>query len=229
MTRLGKRPQTNYIFPLKYSNQAPTGFITDMRIEICGGVASGKTTVGTLTARIDWLPVFEDFRNNPFWKSFYTDRTGVAFEAEICFLLQHYHDIKTATKKAGNVACDFSLLLDLAYSDVTLNRGKRSAFSVLYREIRKELPNPDLFIHLVCDPEIELERIRLRGRHVEQSITVDYLAAINRALADVIRKEANSWNVLAINSAALDFANVEQDKQTVLECVEDRLGANIDK
>ncbi|MGH8477732.1 MAG: deoxynucleoside kinase [Methylococcales bacterium] len=197
------------------------------RVEICGGIASGKTTLATLLNRIFLFPIHENFQSNPFWKAFYADPVSTAFETEISFLLQHYHEIKIAIKQTKAFACDFSPLLDLAYAQVTLNNSKREAFTVVYREIQRELPAPDLVIHLACDPEIELERIRRRGRDVEQSLTVDYLAALNRALGDVLREEAKSPNVITIDSAIVDFANNEADRQTVIETVRFRLAQTV--
>ena len=199
-----------------------------LQIEITGGIASGKTTFAETLDNLNFLPVFENFQANPFWKAFYADPAGNAFETEIGFLLQHYHEIKAVTKQSRAFACDFSLLLDLAYAQVTLDEGKRKAFTAVYREIRRELPAPDLVIHLVCEPEIELERIRRRGRDVEQSITADYLDAINHALLEILSKEADTTNVLTINSATVNFADDETDKEAVLEAVRCRL-ANITK
>jgi len=197
-------------------------------LEICGGIASGKTTLATLLSRLFLAPINENFQANPFWEAFYADPFGTAFETEISFLLQHYHEIKVATKHSNAFVCDFSLLLDLAYAQVTLDEGKLTAFTAVYREIRRELAAPDLVIHLVCDPEIELERIRRRGRDVEQSITADYLDAINRALLEILSKEASSLNTLTINSSTINFADDETDKEAVLEAVRCRL-ANIKK
>jgi deoxyadenosine/deoxycytidine kinase len=200
-----------------------TGKWPPTRIETCGGIASGKTTLAQLLGQLEVPSILEHFHSNPFWKAFYADPAGTAFETEISFLLQHYHEIKTAAKKTKGFACDFSFLLDLAYAQVTLDEGKRSAFTAVYQEICRELTPPDLVIHLICDPETELERIRQRGRDVEQSITLDYLVAINRALVGVLREEAATWNVLTINSAELDFANKKTDMQTVLNSVSSRL------
>ena len=72
--------------------------INDYRIEICGGIASGKTTLANLLARSNIDPILEDFQTNLFWRAFYADPAGTAFETEITFLLQHYHQIKTARK-----------------------------------------------------------------------------------------------------------------------------------
>lgn len=99
-----------------------------MRIEICGGIAAGKTTLAQLLSQLGIVGVLEDFQSNPFWKPFYADPAGTAFETEISFLLQHYHEIKAAAKRGATFVCDFSLLLDLAYAHVTLSGGKQSAF-----------------------------------------------------------------------------------------------------
>lgn len=195
------------------------------RIEICGGIASGKTTLATILGRY-LTPaafVFEDFQGNPFWKAFYSDPIGSAFETELTFLLQHYHNIKNAAKKCALVACDFSLLLDSAYAHVTLDNGKLAAFRTVYKEIQAELPPPDLIIHLACSPAIELARIRQRGREEEQSITSEYLEAINFALCVVIGEEARPGQVLKINSGELDFAYDDSDKKRVCELVLARL------
>lgn len=194
-------------------------------VETCGGIAAGKTTLSAALNITALTPIHENFQSNPFWKAFYADPAETAFETEISFLLQHYHEIKSASKQGKFFACDFSLLLDLAYAEVTLNEEKRAAFMAVYQIIRRELPPPALVIHLVCDPEIELERIRKRGRDVEQSISLDYLSAINTALTEVIEKEATDWNVLTIDSVKFDFANSERDKEHVLELVNTRLAS----
>jgi deoxyadenosine/deoxycytidine kinase len=194
------------------------------RIEVCGGIASGKTTLARLLCRLDVSLVLENFQANPFWKPFYADPIGTAFETEISFLLQHYHEIKTAAKRGKPFACDFSLVLDLAYAYVTLSRGKRTAFESVLRQIREELPQPGLLVHLVCDPHVELERIRRRARDVEKSITLEYLEAINQALAEVLETEDGRSKVFTIDSATVNFANDEEAKNSVIKAIGEELG-----
>jgi deoxyadenosine/deoxycytidine kinase len=43
------------------------------RIEICGGIASGKTTLAVLMQRSGYSAVFENFTLNPFIENFYSD------------------------------------------------------------------------------------------------------------------------------------------------------------
>lgn len=186
------------------------------RIEICGGIASGKTTLANLLPRLDIKPILENFKTNPFWKAFYADPINTAFETEITFLLQHYHQIKTFGKSGSEIVSDFSMYLDLAYAHVTLRQDKREIFLSVYREVEKELGAPSLLIHLKCDPEIELRRIRERGRDVENSISIEYLQHINTQLERILTEKAYPHKLLVINSDLLDFAHDEDVKQSVL-------------
>lgn len=66
-----------------------------MRIEICGGIASGKTTLAKLLEENGiGKAIYENFEKNPFWEAFYKNPSKYAFETEIAFTLQHYHEIK---------------------------------------------------------------------------------------------------------------------------------------
>ncbi len=197
--------------------------INDYRIEICGGIASGKTTLANLLARSNIDPILEDFQTNPFWRAFYADPAGTAFETEITFLLQHYHQIKTARKSESLIASDFSLYLDLAYAYVTLPQDKREIFLSVYREVEKELSAPLLLIHLKCDPEIELQRIRERGREVENSITIEYLQQINSQLEKILVEKAHPDKLLIINSGLLDFAHDKNVQESILNQINDNL------
>lgn len=189
------------------------------RIEICGGIASGKTTLTNLLSTDKRQVVVEDFSSNPFWRAFYADPNNTAFETEITFLLQHYHQIKVATNQKKSFACDFSLLLDYAYAHVTLSGSRFNTFESVYSEACSHLPPPSLLVYLQCDPAVELERIRARGREAERSITVDYLSSINSCLASLVSALPASQAVLSIDSVYYDFAHNEQAKAEVIKQV----------
>ena len=66
-----------------------------MRIEICGGIASGKTSLAKLLEEHTiGTVIYEDFKVNPFWEAFYNNPGEYIFETELTFTLQHYHEIK---------------------------------------------------------------------------------------------------------------------------------------
>lgn len=192
-----------------------------LRIEICGGIASGKTTFATLLQRAGIITVLENFQANPFWKAFYQDPARHAFETEITFLLQHYHQIKTEGHSRKLLACDFSLFLDLAYAHVTLQDSKRETFLAVYEEVVRDLGLPDLLVHLRCGAAAELERIRKRGRAVEKSITLEYLAQLNDSVEGQVAGVGEQTRVLTIDSEHQNFADdqrVQQDLTNAVLC-----------
>lgn len=80
------------------------------RIEICGNIASGKTTFATLSQAYGYNAILEDFKKIPYLEDFYFSPSEFAFETEISFTLQHYYQIKKAS--SNTFITDFSLIND---------------------------------------------------------------------------------------------------------------------
>jgi len=193
------------------------------RIEICGGIASGKTTLTSLLRSSVHDVLFESFKENPFWEAFYSNPGKYIFETEISFLLQHYHQIKAEAPSGGIFACDYSFVLDQAYADIGLDGAKHDIFSDIHREIHDEIGLPGLLICLKCDPEEELRRIRNRGRSVEESIEVGFLRSLNEAVYERFHQLQDSVPTLLIDSTDRDFAHDEAVQNQIVEQVEAKL------
>src|SRR5882672_27038 len=170
------------------------------RIEVCGGIAAGKTTLARVMKHAGHNAVFENFRLNPFIEKFYSAPSFYSFETEISFLLQHYSQIKTEGELKGGVFCDYSLALDCAYAQVTLTQAQLEIFRVVHQGVTSEVGAPGLLIHLRCAPTTQLRRIRERNRVMENSISLAYLDSINCALEELVKP--TSWNgrILEIDS-----------------------------
>jgi len=174
------------------------------RLEICGGIASGKTTLALALGETNMSCSLESFEANPFWSAFYNDPTANAFETEITFLLQHYHQIKHERCPHPSVlVCDYSLLLDRAYASTTLGVDELPAFVSVYSVVTKRLGPPDLIIHLRCDATEELSRIARRGREVERTATLDLLVRLNLAIEQQLPPPDLDIPVLRIDSDLL--------------------------
>ena len=179
------------------------------RVEICGNIASGKTTLTQQAFPKRCSPIFENFQSNPFYEAFYFDPVAYSFETELTFLLQHYHSIKVASKN-DRLLCDFSLLQDLAYADVNLSGNRHHIFTDLIHEIQLEIGHPNTIIFITCPENILLERIKSRNREAETSITIDYLNALAEALSSRVKSICSETNVISIDSHLIDFrAGVE--------------------
>ena len=189
------------------------------RIEICGGIASGKTTFASLFNRQNLTPLFEDFKKSPFWEAFYRNPGKYIFETEISFILLHYHQIKNGLKSKQEMICDFSFLLDLAYAKIGLSGTKLKAFECVLNEIQKELPEPRLIVYLKCDAATELNRIRKRDRAEESSIDLEFLDSLNKALQKEAATIQDQRKVVTIDSSQKDFANDESVKKEMIELI----------
>jgi deoxyguanosine kinase len=195
------------------------------RIEVCGGIASGKTTFAGLMRDIGVHLLFENFRSNPFWEAFYSNPGKYIFETEVSFTLQHYHQIKKDSASDKIDICDFSFLLDVAYAEVGLQGTKLNTYMTVYEEIKRDLPLPILVVHLKCDAETELKRIRARGRAVENSITVEFLNALNKAVERRVANAAGNLNIITIDSAQQNFADDESVKREMIEMMTKRVNS----
>lgn len=196
-----------------------------MKLEIVGGIASGKSTLAQSIALHGASPVFESFATNPFFELFYTNPFRYAFETEVTYMLQHYSSIADAAGAAHKwVVADFSMALDLAYARVTLSPDDLKIFEQVYDHAVAKIGRPDLLIKLDCAPEVELARIRARARPAEKSIELDYLRRLNLATEAVLDDARfRGQAVLRIDSGALDFRPEGRDRADVVNQVLSRL------
>jgi|ERR1043165_3832114 deoxyadenosine/deoxycytidine kinase len=182
------------------------------RIEICGGIASGKTTLAALLQRSGYNAVFENFTLNPFIEKFYSDPVFYSFETELSFLLQHYSQIKTEARQTKEFICDYSLLLDSSYAKVTLNPVHLKIFHGVHEAIISEIGYPTFVIYLKCASTTQLYRIGQRHRGMESGISIQYLDQLNYALEHRVRQERDVSKTLEIDSERINFAEDSEDR-----------------
>ncbi len=185
-----------------------------MRIEICGAIGSGKTSLARLLCQNVFKPIFEDFKQNPFWLPFYENPGAHAFETEITFLLQHYHQVKCANGE--NVVCDFSFTQDLAFAKMGLKGERLKLFRDVMSECVDELGPADLTIFLQCSPERLLTRIEHRGRPEEKNLTIEFLQLLCKASADEFNSIAGI-KCFQIESDKVDLTTTDANSELLLK------------
>jgi deoxyadenosine/deoxycytidine kinase len=197
--------------------------VQSRRIEIAGAIASGKTTLATILGQAGIAPILEDFDANPFWRAFNLDRQAHAFETETTFLLQHYHDIKLASGTGLPIVCDFSPLLDLAYANVTLTNVERGLFFPLVQHVQKVIGPPALVIQVQCRPAAAIERIRLRGRAAEMTITPKYLESVSGQLAEILAKTQPGQAFMVIDTERENIVGDGEVRRKIIERIRGHL------
>jgi len=189
------------------------------RVEICGGIATGKTSLArSLSHPGHYYLVEERFREIPFWEKFYaapneTVRKEYELPKNLSFLLYHVESIREAQRaQQRDLVCDFAMFQDLAYAKASPDYG---IIRPIWDKLMELSDPPTMIIKLECAPEIQLERIRRRGRGPEQSITRSFLVGLNanidkclaEFLAECKKKHTGKHKieVVEIDSGKRDF------------------------
>lgn len=186
------------------------------RIEICGGIAAGKTTLAKLLSSQGFHAVYERYQDNPFLGEFYQmNGEDCSFETEVVFTLLHYKMIKSRIDQQ-RLVCDYSLLQDFAYGKGNLKKADFDMYGQMYSYLKSQIGEPRMTIYLKCDIEVLAQRIRARGREMEQAIEMEYLAGSIVSLESCL---LGNRNLLVIESDIIDFA--DQDRIDTVEKIKD--------
>jgi deoxyguanosine kinase len=170
-----------------------------------GCVGAGKTTLaeGVAAVRATQL-LLEDFSAVPFLEEFHRDPIGSAIETEFAFLLQHYHQLRLATRQSGELITDFAFAKDLVYAEMNMASDReRSIFKDLFHVLEKRLPPVSLMVFISASDDLVLHRIRDRARRFELAIEPDYYRNLNTAYESFFTDYPGA--MLRISADDLDF------------------------
>jgi deoxyadenosine/deoxycytidine kinase len=180
------------------------------RIEICGGIASGKTSLArSLTHDGTGRLVEERFRDVPFWEKFCDAPEVYAFDKNVSFLLFHadsIRDIMLADDQRP-IICDFAMFQDLAYASLGMASADLQIIRPIYDKLIERIGFPSLIVRLKCSVETQLERIRRRGRPQERTIEESYLFELSDKIEEDLAKlkKQQQIAVVEIDTDEIDF------------------------
>jgi len=203
--------------------------MTKRLILLAGNIGVGKTS---LTERIgkhlEWKTAYESVADNPYLPEFYKDMKAWAFHLQIYFLghraEQHIHlaEIPESAILDRSIYEDAHIFSRALHHMGNFRDRDYEAYLRLYHLLVKELPRPDLLIHLQAPVPVLMERIRRRARDIETSIDEDYLRLLERFYEEWIA-EFDLCPVLTIRSDDLDFVHKTQHLDIVVERIKERL------
>lgn len=214
-------------------------------IYINAPIGIGKTSLTRiLTKDLGTKGFYEQVENIPMLKEFYSDgnksRNDLSFALQIAFLNYRFKQLKEGLYLAEhegmiNTVYDSSLLSD---SLMAFNLYKRGEFPKtmfdLYIELNQNMVSdvaahpfngiPDLIIYLDAPFELMLDHIKQRGREMETEDPklVDYY----KSVWDTYNHWYHGYSqspVLRVDMSKYDFVNSEEDREAVLNMIEERL------
>lgn len=188
-----------------------------MRIEICGGIASGKTTLAKQVQQLGVVGVFEDFSSIAFLSDFYENPEIYTYETEIAFLLQHLYQIKKSSLENKCIICDYSIEQDYAYAMNNLELNEMESFKQVYSIARSKMVETSLIICLQCRPEVLKRRITKRNRTNEHNISLDYLMLTCAQVEKRIKQV--STPVIYFDTEKINFLDLDVVNRNVMPII----------
>lgn len=196
---------------------------------LAGNIGVGKTSLTErIGERLDWVTAFESVADNPYLPDFYQDMKAWSLHLQIYFLghraEQHIY-LSELTESAildRSIYEDAHIFARALYHMGNLSARDYQAYLRLYHLIVKNLPKPDLLIHLHAPVPILLERIRRRARDIETNIDDSYLSLLERFYEEWIQS-FELCPVLTIRSDDLDFVHQPEHLDIVVQRIKDRL------
>lgn len=188
-----------------------------------GNIGAGKTSLASqLAEETGSRLVLEEFSDNPFLAKFYEDPGRYAFQLELSFLSERYHQIKTELGHPDlfgqSVISDYFLAKSFIFSKYNLKDDEMRLFEKLFAIINLQAPKPDLYVYLHLPVEKLLENIKLRGRPYEKHIQFDYLKEIQEGYFGFFKSQ-QEMKILVIDTSRLDFVNRKSDLQQLKKII----------
>ncbi|MBI1944410.1 MAG: deoxynucleoside kinase [Deltaproteobacteria bacterium] len=203
-------------------------------IAIAGNIGAGKSTLVDFLCRTYGVPPFfepgvdgnsDEGGDNPYLADFYADMKAWGFHSQVYFLTHKFRIHQELDKTPGIVVQDRTIYEDAeVFATALYKSGKMSerdwkTYSELYETICNSIKPPDLTVYLKCSLRTTKQRIKLRGRAMEQSIPTSYL----KLLQDSYDRWFARWTkseVLVLDTDRLDYISDLVDRLDVLDRIE---------
>jgi len=150
-------------------------------IAIEGVLRSGKTKLAKIfTERLGGKTVF-DRADNPYLKDFYEEKEGGAFQAQLVYLVNRYHQQAALLQQdlfAEKVISDYLFEKDKIYAYQTLTDDELIVYEKIYGIFNERIAKPDLVVYLQISLSNLIKRIAKYASPLEQNISEKYLEDI---------------------------------------------------
>jgi deoxyadenosine/deoxycytidine kinase len=195
-------------------------------IAIAGNIGSGKSTLVEFLSRTYGIaPFYEPNDDNPYLPDFYRDMRRWAFHSQIYFLSNKFNLHQQLDRTPGISILDRTIFEDAEvfakalFEMRCIDKRDWQTYRGFYQSILQAIRPPDLLIFLHCSRRTMRNRIRLRGRAMEQDVPDAYLKRLERLYGQWIESYRLS-EVLVLETDKLDYVNDLVHRLDVMQRIE---------
>ncbi|MFC3883427.1 deoxynucleoside kinase [Bacillus songklensis] len=198
---------------------------SDAVLTIAGTVGVGKSTMtNALAEALGFRTSFEKVETNPYLDQFYADFERWSFHLQIYFLAERFKEQKKIFEYGGGFVQDRSIYEDTGiFAKMHFEKGTMSpvdyeTYTSLFQAMvmTPYFPHPDLLIYLEGSFDDILDRIRERGRPMEQQTPIEYWREMHERYENWI----NSFNACPVLRLNINEYDIIQDKSSIEPIVE---------
>lgn len=200
---------------------------SDAVLTIAGTVGVGKSTMTTALAQaLGFRTSFEKVDTNPYLDRFYADFERWSFHLQVYFLAERFKEQKKIFEYGGGFVQDRSIYEDtgifakMHFEKGTMSKVDYETYTGLFQAMvmTPYFPHPDLLIYLEGSFEDIVDRIRERGRPMEQQTPIEYWKEMHERYENWINN-FNACPVLRLNINEYDIIEQQSSIEPIVEKV----------
>lgn len=185
-------------------------------IAVEGPIRVGKSSLAQVLAETLHAHRIVEPEDNPFLDRFYRSEPGMAFAAQMWFLMERYEQMRQGTSPETPVVSDYIFEKDKLFAYVNLSDAELALYNRYYQMFREQVPTPDLVIYLQATPEVLKQRLKRKGVAGERAISDAYIEQLAAAYEHFFFHYSAS-DLLVVNTSDIDFVNNNKDLQLLLK------------
>ncbi|AOM82869.1 deoxynucleoside kinase [Salisediminibacterium beveridgei] len=203
-------------------------------IAVEGPIGVGKTSLATKIAEHYQYELLKEIVDeNPFLSKFYEDNNEWSFQTEMFFLCNRFKQLEDTNEKllqnGQAVVSDYHIFKNHLFAKQTLKQRHFEKYDRIYSILTDGLPTPNLIVYLNASLPTLLDRIKKRGRSMEQSMDPDYLAQLSSDYQQFMKDHQRVYPhvpVLSFNGDEIDFVKNTEDFKRITDLIDDALKTN---
>jgi len=185
-------------------------------IAVEGPIRVGKSSLAQVLAETLHAQRIVEPENNPFLDRFYRAESGMAFTAQMWFLMERYEQMRRVKNPGDAIVSDYIFEKDKLFAYVNLSDAELALYNRYYQMFREQVPTPDLVIYLQATPEVLKQRLKRKGVAGERDVSDAYIEQLAAAYEHYFFHYTAS-DLLIVNTSDIDFVNNNKDLQLLLK------------